>query len=78
MNKTQTLLDLKESIEEAEKEKLKLEGEKDSWIKVLKEESGMNTIKEAEQFITEETESLDKRKKILEDNKQKLIQNYEW
>ncbi|MCP4475371.1 MAG: hypothetical protein GY821_12565 [Gammaproteobacteria bacterium] len=70
--KTQTLLDLKEKIEEGKVKKNKLEGQKEEALKNLKANFGCGSIKEAESLLKSTLVKIEKEEEILEEQIEKL------
>ena len=75
--KEKELLKLKTTINDAKKDSLKLEGEKESLMKRLKDEFGCGTISEAEDKLKASEKKNKKTKKQIDEGIEKLQKNLE-
>jgi hypothetical protein len=78
MVQVQTLIDLKEKIEQAKVKKNKLEGEKEGLYKTLEKDYGVSTLSEAKFLMETKEKDIKKNQKILDEQVGELEEKYEW
>ena len=78
MSDAQTLLNLKEKIKKADREKTKMEGQRESSIKTLMKDFGVKSLKEAEKIFKKRSKVQGETKEILKKSVQKLEDDYDW
>jgi len=78
MTDAEKILEMKNKIKEAEKEKDRLEGQEDLLMKRLKEEFKLKTLKQAEKKLTEFEKDLDSKELEFQKKLKELEVNYDW
>lgn len=78
MNITEKLLNMKDKIESAKNNILRLEGSRDQLYKALQTDHGCKTVEEAEDKLSKMTKELDQKEVSLKEGIEKLERDYDW